>query len=353
MVAAMLASGRVANLASRTMPSFLGLGTLPMRLLVPIAVVALLFPYAAGAATLDRVDDTAPATPAAAAVIQFGGVLGTVYSPSSVTIGAGDTVEWQGDFGSHPLVSDDALWPTNNTGTVFDFTFTTLGTHLVHCQIHGGPNGVGMAGRVNVIAPAVDLGQGVGRPGGVACLPATLSSGGVQVAGTSNDLGFDATAFAVNGCTINPAIGPGSAADKQLSHGAVGPGVERVGVSGSTPTLIPDGLLYACQFGIGIGVNPGAYAVANSPRALDAGNDLPGVKGSTGQIVVTTCSGDCNGNGVVTIGEVLKCVNLFLGQPLCNMTNANLSCPVADANGNGSVSIGEVIQCVNRFLNGC
>jgi len=55
----------------------------------------------------------------------------------------------------------------------------------------------------------------------------------------------------------------------------------------------------------------------------------------------------------VTIGEVIKCVNMFLGQPFCNPTNPALGCPVADANLNGSVSIGEVIQCVNRFLNGC
>lgn len=34
-------------------------------------------------------------------------------------------------------------------------------------------------------------------------------------------------------------------------------------------------------------------------------------------------------------------------------SNPSLSCPVADASLNGIVSIGEVTQCVNLFLNGC
>ena len=75
--------------------------------------------------------------------------------------------------------------------------------------------------------------------------------------------------------------------------------------------------------------------------------------GTAAQVVVTTCTGDCNGDGIVTIGEVIKCVNLFLGQPFCNLADAKLSCPVADANMSGSVSIGEVVLCVNRFLAGC
>jgi hypothetical protein len=68
---------------------------------------------------------------------------------------------------------------------------------------------------------------------------------------------------------------------------------------------------------------------------------------------VTACGGDCDGDGTVTIGEVTRAVNLFLGQPLCNPGNPALSCPVADTDGNGIVSIGEVLQSVNRFANGC
>jgi hypothetical protein len=69
--------------------------------------------------------------------------------------------------------------------------------------------------------------------------------------------------------------------------------------------------------------------------------------------VVTTCTGDCNGDGVVSIGEVVKCINMFLGQPLCSTTDPAANCPVADVNNDGQVSIGEIMQCINNLVGGC
>jgi hypothetical protein len=197
------------------------------------------------------------------------------------------------------------------------------------------------------------LGIGVGRPGGIACVPVTLTAGPASVAGTTNELGFDGTQFAVNDCTINPAIGAGSIADKQLTATSLGPGAEDVQIGGNS-NLIPDGLLYTCQFAVGVGATLGSHTVTNTAAATDPdGHDLAGVGGAAGNITVTVCTGDCNGDEHVTIGEVVKCVNLFLGYPLCNLSNSSLSCPVADANLNGQVSIGEVTLCINRFLYGC
>ena len=68
---------------------------------------------------------------------------------------------------------------------------------------------------------------------------------------------------------------------------------------------------------------------------------------------MTNCAGDCDGSGAVSLGEVSRCVNLFLGQSLCSDTTPRLNCSVADADNGGSVSIGELIQCVQRFINGC
>jgi len=183
-------------------------------------------------------------------------------------------------------------------------------------------------------------------------MPATLASGGTLIASTTNDIGFDTVVLAVNGCTINPAIGGGTAANKQLGEMPVAPGTERVTLSGTT-AAIPDGLLFTCTLHVAAGAMLGATGVANSASASDPGGLPVTLGGAAGQVVVTACAGDCNGNGTVTIGEVTKCVNLFLGQPLCNPASPAASCPVADANNNGTVSIGEVTQCVNRFLNGC
>jgi photosystem II stability/assembly factor-like uncharacterized protein len=52
--------------------------------------------------------------------------------------------------------------------------------------------------------------------------------------------------------------------------------------------------------------------------------------------------GDCDGDGQVTIGEVQRAINMFLGTkwPDCN----------ADCNGDGEVSIGELQKAINVFL---
>jgi hypothetical protein len=52
--------------------------------------------------------------------------------------------------------------------------------------------------------------------------------------------------------------------------------------------------------------------------------------------------GDCDGNGNISIGEVQKAINMFLGSlpPGCGV----------DCNGDGTVSIGEVQKVINGFL---
>jgi hypothetical protein len=63
--------------------------------------------------------------------------------------------------------------------------------------------------------------------------------------------------------------------------------------------------------------------------------------------VVAPCPGDCNGDGVVTVNELIRGVNIPLGNlPLD-------SCPAFDRNGNGSIEINELIAAVNALLSGC
>ena len=63
----------------------------------------------------------------------------------------------------------------------------------------------------------------------------------------------------------------------------------------------------------------------------------------TGTVTVTGgIPGDCDGDGSVSIGEVQKAINMFLGlqAPGCG----------ADCNGDGQVSIGELQKVINAFL---
>ena len=59
------------------------------------------------------------------------------------------------------------------------------------------------------------------------------------------------------------------------------------------------------------------------------------------------CPGDCDGDGRVTIAELIRGVNIALGNaPLSN-------CPAFDLNANGAVAVNELIAAVNASLTGC
>ena len=59
------------------------------------------------------------------------------------------------------------------------------------------------------------------------------------------------------------------------------------------------------------------------------------------------CVGDCNGDGSVTVNELILMVNIALG------ILPPSACPAGDANHDGSVTITEIITAVNNALNGC
>ena len=68
---------------------------------------------------------------------------------------------------------------------------------------------------------------------------------------------------------------------------------------------------------------------------------------STVTAIQRTCAGDCNGNNEVTIDELLKLVNIALG-------NADVSaCSAGDLNHDNQITIGEIIAAVNAALSGC
>jgi hypothetical protein len=59
------------------------------------------------------------------------------------------------------------------------------------------------------------------------------------------------------------------------------------------------------------------------------------------------CPGDCDGNGVVAVNELVRGVNIALE------TLSIVECPAFDTNGNGRVEIGEIVAGVNAVLRGC
>ena len=75
------------------------------------------------------------------------------FSPAQLTINAGDTVRWTNKQGTHNVVSDDNLFTSGDPSSanwVYEFVFDSPGTYPYYCVLHGGPNGSGMAGIINV-----------------------------------------------------------------------------------------------------------------------------------------------------------------------------------------------------------
>ncbi|HUI27553.1 MAG TPA: hypothetical protein VL403_15835 [Candidatus Kryptonia bacterium] len=59
------------------------------------------------------------------------------------------------------------------------------------------------------------------------------------------------------------------------------------------------------------------------------------------------CTGDCDGNNMVAVNELVMCVNIALG-------NADLStCNACDTDGDRKVAVNELVSAVDASLNGC
>ena len=81
----------------------------------------------------------------------------------------------------------------------------------------------------------------------------------------------------------------------------------------------------------------------STPTTLYAGTD-----GGVFDIEqVSPCVGDCNGNGTVTVDEILTMVNIALGNTPVT------ACEAGDANHDGEITVDEILTAVNNALNGC
>ncbi|HEX9101678.1 MAG TPA: plastocyanin/azurin family copper-binding protein [Polyangia bacterium] len=94
--------------------------------------------------TMGRMDDLAVTRDLAissAGVVQVGAGAANAFTPSTVTIRAGQSVTWNWVTGFHSVISDSAPKafadsPAQASGQ-FTATFATAGTYPYHCGIHG------------------------------------------------------------------------------------------------------------------------------------------------------------------------------------------------------------------------
>jgi hypothetical protein len=64
-------------------------------------------------------------------------------------------------------------------------------------------------------------------------------------------------------------------------------------------------------------------------------------------LVAAACTGDCDGDGRVSVAELVRAVNIALE------TQRTAACEAADAGGDGRVTINELVRAVAAALSGC
>src|SRR5262245_52267856 len=125
---------------------------------------------------------------------------GLVFSPSSVTIHPGDTVQWTFSSAGHSTTSGspgmpNGLWDSGirNQGAVFSHTFPNVGPFPYYCIPHGGC--CGMVGTVMVVSPTpTPTPPPVTGPPIVTTNPATLiASFSARLNGSLNPHGLPTT----------------------------------------------------------------------------------------------------------------------------------------------------------------
>lgn len=141
--------------------------------------------------------------------------------------------------------------------------------------------------------PQVNLGVAAGTAGFAVDLPATLVSGGAQVAAVSSDIEFDSEALSVvtdggaPDCRVDARLTGIKEAVAIVADLGGGRGRLRVGVVGlDNNTVISNGPLFTCRFLIAPGAS-GSAILLNTPEAAGQQGQLIAADGSDGRIDVT------------------------------------------------------------------
>ena len=196
----------------------------------------------------------------------------------------------------------------------------------------------------------INVGSASGGPGDTVRIAVSLQASGAEVAATANDISFDLGVLSLDPahCQVSPAL------DKSLVASVVWDSAYTREMrffvrSNRDAAPIPDGILYTCTVRIAPSAWPGSYVLWNSGSTAFGPDAQPlWTAGASGLVTVSlvplTCVGDCNGDGSVTVDEILSMVEAALG-----------NAPATDCRtgGNEQITVAEILTAVNNALNGC
>jgi hypothetical protein len=204
---------------------------------------------------------------------------------------------------------------------------------------------------------AIDVGVAVAPAGGFGRFPVSFYSNSIipLTAAIQIEISYDSafTPIPPNSagnpdCTANPAAGKADTSFAFVPVGCFGTectGIRATVESLNDPSPIPQDVeLFACN------VHP-SFATPRDTYLLTIdyliGSDELGatvfLSSNDGFVsVLESTPGDCDGNGIVPISEVIRAVNDSLG--------TSLECHAADLNQDGAVEISELLRIVNTAL---
>jgi PKD repeat protein len=192
---------------------------------------------------------------------------------------------------------------------------------------------------VNPNPPLLTVGNSSAAPGASVTVPVTLTGRDATLCGLTTDVTYDLASLTFTSAQIGPAA---LAAGKSLNSSTPSTGVIRLAILGINVTPIGDGIVAYLTFQVAQGAS-GSTVLNHSCGGTDCEGGGVGMSCPGGIVSFTSgIPGDCDNDGQVSIGEVQKAINMFLGL-------LPVGCGV-DCNGDGAVSIGEVQKVVNVFL---
>jgi NHL repeat/Dockerin type I domain len=92
---------------------------------------------------------------------------------------------------------------------------------------------------------------------------------------------------------------------------------------------------------------PTPTATASLPPTATATNTPTTTPTQTAAPTAPSCTGDCNGDGTVSVSDLLTMVNIALGSAPAS------TCSVGDTNGDAQITVNEILQAVSNALAGC
>lgn len=117
-----------------------------------------------------------------------------------------------------------------------------------------------------------------------------------------------------------------------------------IGFASAASNLVPNDLNNDLDAFLGCNPFDAFDCASGTPIPTATPTETPGM---------APCVGDCNGNGTVTVDDLVRMVNIALElAPLCP-EDANFGCLAGDANCDCSITVDEIVRAVQNALQGC